>query len=170
MRDHLGSVKQFNKILATFTKNKSFHIMAMEALSFYNNQIYKYNQHFIDRDKTPFPKLTQEIILNHLNNCNTCNSHTLYSIFNFSAKQANYYKNKIIQISPSNELDNDVEMRDNNTIEEENEENEENVENVENTENIENEDYLERCTRLFERYADMILKFDRAISQGNKKK
>ena len=156
---NLPSVKIFNKILATFSKNKSFNIMAMEALSHYNNYIFKYNQYFINKDEVPFPKLTLEIILNHLNNCNTCNLHTLYSIFNFSAKQANYYKNKISQ-TLNKKLDNDVEMSDTNTTEGDGEENEEN--------DI-NEGYLDRYTVFFERYTNVILKYDRAISQGYKK-
>lgn len=112
---NMQKIEHFLKILKTFGPNKSFNIMALESLNYYNKNIMRYKREFLDRGEK-FPDLTKNQILYHLRNCNTCTLQSLYSTFEFLLNQQNYYKNKIEELRTNNtdEMTDDDDEEDNN--------------------------------------------------------
>ena len=139
-------IKNFKNILNTFDPSKSFNIVALEALSYYNTNIMKNRNEFLSAGYS-FPDLTKKKILYHLNTCNTCNTHILFSTFNFTSKIQKVFENKINNLNIYN--DNDVEMRD-----EEDEENDGEMEKMEN------------YTKLYKTYTTILLDINKAIKQN----
>lgn len=91
----------FDKINSV-SPNKSFLITARECLGYYNTRVLKINQVLIEQKYKPYPKLTLEEIISHLNRCNSSAKHSLLSHFNFCAEMSNNLKDKIYQLE--NEL------------------------------------------------------------------